>query len=271
MEGRLRDATPPRWVELAVYPVAGESRDRAAHRTIVILRDISASHRTREMREAFASIAAHELRTPVTTIYGGAQLLADVTITEGTRHDVATAIVREADRLYRLVEDLLILARSDQPLVIADEPVLLQRFLPALVANEATRSNAPIHLRVADDLAPVAGRQGYIEQVLHHLLQDAVRLSPGRETVSVHARRTGDSVEVVVADSGPTIDVAEGGEFFELFHHSARTGSDASGANLGLFVCRQLVAAMRGRIWARPGARGGMETGFSLKLAEGLD
>jgi signal transduction histidine kinase len=272
VEGRLRDVEPHRWLELAVYPVPGATRGRHADRTVVIGRDVSGSRRTRQMREAFASIVAHELRTPVTTIYGGAQLLADPTITEVTRHDAAASIAREADRLYRLVEDLLILARFDQPVVVADEPVLLQRFLPALVANEAVLATTAINVRVADDLAAVAGRQGYIEQVLHHLLLDAVRLSQGSGTVSVEARRAGDGIEVVVADSGPTVDAADAAALFELFHRSPRTVSDASGANLGLFVCRRLVEAMGGRIWARPrSGGGGMEVGFSLHVAEGQE
>jgi signal transduction histidine kinase len=269
IEARLRDATPPAWLELSVYPVPGAARGASADRTVVIARDVSALRRTREMREAFAGIVAHELRTPVTTIYGGAQLLADTAITEATRHEAALSVVREADRLYRLVEDLLVLARFDQPVVVADEPVLLQRFLPALVATEAARTGTPVDLHIPEDLAAAAGRQGYIEQVLHHLLLDALRVSPAVEAVVVDARQAGETIVVTVVDSGPTVDPAEASLLFELFHRSVRAASDASGANLGLFVCRRLVEAMGGEMLARPRPGGGMEVGFSLKVADG--
>jgi signal transduction histidine kinase len=270
VEARLRARAHGGWLEVAAYPIPA-GLGAAAARTIVVARDISSRRREGELREAFASVVSHELRTPVTTIYGGAQLLADTSISDRTRQDAATAVVEEAERLYRIIEDLLVLARFDQPIAVVDEPVLLQRFVPVLVAREAARGDIPIRLQLPADLPAVAGGQGYIEQVLRHLLLSAVRFSAPGQAVSVGARRVRNAIEVVVTDSGPAIDAAEAGEMFELFHRSARTLSGASGANLGLFVCRRLVEAMGGRIWARPRRRLGAELGFALKVAEGQD
>jgi K+-sensing histidine kinase KdpD len=270
VEARLRDVRGSTWVDVTVYPVPADLGGAEPH-SIVVIRDVTARRRTRELREAFASVVSHELRTPVTTIYGGAQLLADASISDRTRIDASRAVAQEAERLYRLVEDLLVLARFDQPLAMADEPVLLQRFLPALAAGEGDRGDVAVRLDMADDLPAVSGRQGYIEQVVRHLILSAVRFSSPSEPVTMRVRRTDGNVEVLLHDSGPAIDATEAAELFELFHRSARTVSGASGANLGLFVCHRLVEAMGGRIWARPGTSGGAEMGFSLRVAEGQD
>ena len=220
--------------------------------TLVVARDVSGVRRSSDLREAFASVVSHELRTPVTTIYGGAQLLVDPAMSEATRSEAAAAVAEEAEHLYRVVEDLVVLARYDQPLTTTDDPVLLQRFVPEVVASEASRGGIRVTVDVPAGLPAVVARGGYVEQVVRHLVTSAVRFSPRDGAVSVTARVAGEAVEVLVRDSGSSITEAEAAQVFDLFHRSARTVTDASGANMSLFVCKRLVEAMGGRIWARP-------------------
>jgi signal transduction histidine kinase len=259
---------PASWLDVAIHPMPDVGNRQPTR--ILVARDVSAMQRARVLREAFASVVSHELRTPVTTIYGGAQLMADPAISDHTRDDAAAAVATEAERLYRLVEDLVVLARFDQPITVGDDPVLLQRFVPALVADEAARSDGRVRVHMDDDLPAVIGRQGYVEQVLRHFLTNAIRLSSRTDDVLLSAEQIDGSVDVSVIDSGPTIGADESAVLFDLFHRSARTLNDSSGANISLFICRRLIEAMGGTVWARP-RDGRVDVGFSLRVARDAD
>ena len=267
---RLRNGERSRWIEVSTYPVGRDLVGSGRAQTLVVARDVSVVRRSSDLREAFASVVSHELRTPVTTIYGGAQLLVDPAMSEATRSEAAAAVAEEAEHLYRVVEDLVVLARYDQPLTTTDDPVLLQRFVPEVVASEASRGGVRVTVDVPPGLPAVVARGGYVEQVVRHLVTSAVRFSPRDGAVSVMARVAGEAVEVRVRDSGSSITETEAAQVFDLFHRSARTVTDASGANMSLFVCKRLVEAMGGRIWARPREHdAGVELGFSLQIARG--
>ena len=208
------------------------------------------------LREAFGRIVAHELRTPVTTIYGGAQLIADPSVSEETRLEAARSVAAEAERLYRTVEDLVVLARIDELTDLDDAPILLQRFLANVLRAEEPRfSSARFVADVPGDLPAVAGRQGYVEQVVRHLLVGAARLNPPNGLVRLIARARARDVEVRVVADGPPITADEARMMFDLFARLPHTAADASGANLGLFVARRIIEAMGGTIHARPTRR----------------
>ena len=98
-----------------------------------MMRDVTDARRREAIRETFVGVLSHELRTPVTTIYGGAKLLAreDSTLDDETRRGVFADIIEESERLHRLVEDVIALTRfGDMRGDIGAEPVLIQRLLP---------------------------------------------------------------------------------------------------------------------------------------------
>jgi signal transduction histidine kinase len=252
---RIAHSQPGQELRLTVHAIELSAGDGDPVR-LVVARDVSRSGESAMLRDAFARILAHELRTPITSIYGGAQLIADATISAETRHEAARTVAAEAERLYRTIEDLLVLARLDEPLDIGDSPVLLQRFLPALVHSESARfPGIRIASRIPSDLPPVRGRQGYIEQVVRHLLASAARFTPIGSTIWVRAESKADEVEVRVVDHGPPITRDEAARMFDLYSRTPRTAGDASGANLGMFVARRLVEAMGGRLGAAPSRR----------------
>ena len=128
---------PDRWIEIATYPVTvGVGLATAGEETIVVLRDVTEARRREAVRETFIGVLSHELRTPVTTIFGGAKLLAreHSTLDEETRRGIFRDIHEEAERLQRLVEDVVALNRFGEDAGdIGWEPVLLQRLLPRVV------------------------------------------------------------------------------------------------------------------------------------------
>lgn len=273
VEVRMRDK-PDKWLELQTYPVPLTGRpagqDEAEGR-IAVMRDVTAARQARAQHDAFLGILSHELRTPITTIYAGSKVLARAEpLAEHTWRELATDVSAEAEHLYRLVEDLLVLARLERDgLQMANEPVLLKHVLAGAIRLEKARwPEMRIALSGPVDLPAVAGDATYVEQVARNLLSNAAKYSPAQGEIEVRLGVEGndaDEITVRVLDRGDGFASGEVDDLFELFYRSAATAAQASGAGIGLFVCRRLVTAMGGRIWARPRPRGGAEFGFALR------
>ena len=223
----------------------------------------------RQLQEAFIGVMSHELRTPITTILAGSKLLSRSATLDDRNRDLASDIEAEADRLFRLIEDLLVLSRLERGnLALIDEPVHLVRVVERVVASEAGRwPNTTFDLPTEPQAAYlVRGDQTYIEQILRNLLANAAKYSPEGSTVSIEIDGDDREVSVRVLDQGPGVAVAEVENLFSLFYRSPTTAASAAGAGIGLFVCRRLIDAMGGHIWARLRKRGGSEFGFALAV-----
>ena len=175
-----RKADPDRWIELSTFPGASVRAPRPiGSETIVVMRDVTDARRREAIRETFVGVLSHELRTPVTTIYGGAKLLAreGSTLDEEVRRSVFEDITDEAERLHRLVEDVIALNRFGEdagdigartgpppahppardhvraePLAGRDLPAEIEAGLPTVVADPT-----------------------YVEQVVRNLLSNAAK------------------------------------------------------------------------------------------------
>jgi PAS domain S-box-containing protein len=270
-----------RWIEVSTYPVnIGVGSPPTGGETIVVMRDVTEARRREAVRETFIGILSHELRTPVTTIFGGAKLLAreSSTLDEETTRGIFRDIHDEAERLQRLVEDVVALNRfSDESGDVGAEPVLLQRLIPRVVASEEGRwPGVTFTTDVAPGLPTVTADPTYTEQVLRNLLSNAAKYGGAGSTVTVVAERGDDGAEdgaereviVRVLDDGPGFPAEETNRLFELFYRSPGTAGSASGAGIGLFVSARLIAAMGGRIWAASRGEGGAEFGFALTELE---
>ncbi len=259
---------PDRWVELSTYPVIGPGIQSEGVETIIVLRDVTDARRREAIRETFVGVLSHELRTPVTTIYGGAKLLAreGSTLDEEVRRSVFSDITDEAERLHRLVEDVVALNRfGENAGDIGAEPVLLQRVLPKVIDSEEGRwPGVTFRADIEPNLATVVADPTYVEQVFRNLLSNAAKYGGAGTTIDVIAAPGVDEVTVRILDDGPGFPAEEADRLFERFYRSPGTAAAASGAGIGLFVCARLVAAMGGRVWARPRPEGGAEFGFAL-------
>ena len=270
----LRTARDPeRWVELSTYPVvSGAILAPGADETIVMMRDVTQARRLEAVRETFIGVLSHELRTPVTTIFGGAKLLArpSSNLDEETKLGIFRDIYEEAERLQRLVEDVVALNRFGEDAGdIGWEPVLIQRLLPRVVQSEDGRwPGVTFDLDVEAGLPTVSADPTYVEQVIRNLLSNAAKYGGLDSTVSIRAEAGDGEVIVRVLDRGPGFPVEETEQLFELFYRSPGTATIAGGAGIGLFVCSRLILAMGGRIWATPRAPTGAEFGFALPELE---
>jgi signal transduction histidine kinase len=218
------------------------------------------------LQEAFVSVISHELRTPITTILAGSRILRRRVGSAPLAADLASDIESEADRLSRIVEDLLVLSRLERRnLEIAQEPVHLAHLVERVVTSESRRwPNRTFVGPGRVDVAVARGEETYVEQVLRNLLSNAAKYSPEGSTVEVAIEADGQRTTVRVLDEGPGIAREEIHKLFTLFYRSPSTAAAAAGAGIGLFVARRLVDEMGGEMWVRARDGVGSEFGFSL-------
>ena len=221
----------------------------------------------RRFQEAFIGVVSHELRTPITTILAGSRLLRRRLAEDEGAAELSGDIEVEAERLSRIVDDLLVLSRLERRhLTVGDDPVHLDHLLVRVVRSEAARwPDHTFDIPSSPSRHVVLGEETYVEQVLRNLISNAAKYSPAGTAIRITIDDAPDGeVEVRVLDQGPGIAPGEVDELFSLFYRSPSTAAAAAGAGIGLFVSRRLVSEMGGRVWARPRPGGGSEFGFSL-------
>jgi PAS domain S-box-containing protein len=240
--------------------------------TVYAFRDLTEERRVDELKSEFVATVSHELRTPLAAVYGAAMTLRrdDLTVDTSTRDDLLRVIAEQAERLSGIVNDILLASRLDT------EGFEVGRELvdPAAVARgvvEAARTHAPssttIALRAPSDLPPVAADPDRLRQVLANLLDNAVKYSPQGGLVELSLAEKGGRLRFSVTDRGIGIPPAEKERIFERFYRlDPNLTRGVGGTGLGLYICRELVRRMDGRIWveSRPGA--GSTFSFELPL-----
>jgi two-component system sensor histidine kinase KdpD len=226
---------------------------------------------TERLRNSLLSSVSHDLRTPLASITGAASTLIDneARLDPATRRDLLEALHEEADRLNRLVQNLLEMTRLEAGALVphtawhsVEEVVgaALGRFGKSLAERPvATRIPAELPLVPMDDVL--------IEQVLINLIDNAIKYTPRGTPIEVSADETAGAVVVEVADRGPGLPPGEERLIFEKFHRTDPAPS-VRGAGLGLAICQGIIQAHGGRIWAENRPGGGVALRFSLPLKD---
>jgi PAS domain S-box-containing protein len=241
---------------------------------IFAFRDISADRMVEQVKSDFVAAVSHELRTPLTSIYGFAETLLrqDIPFGEEERRTFLGYIASESERLTEIVDQLLNVARLDT----GDLHVELDRIDVGSVVSEvvgtAEGSEGLNGHRFEIDLPdePLAAQADpeKVRQVFSILVENALRYSPAGGTVTVGARRNDDRVEVRVVDEGMGIPAAEREWIFRKFYRAESAARDgAAGTGLGLFIAKELVTAMGGRIWVDSSEGQGSSFAFELPAA----
>lgn len=204
----------------------------------------------------FVSDASHELRTPVAAVSAYAQLFPQVTEHEGDLPRLMEGIEREAARMGRLVEDLLLLARLDEEHPFDLEPVELVGLAAESVETARTVGPSwPISF-AAGEPVEVMGDWGALRQVVDNLLANVRAHTPDGTQASVIVGREGGAAFVEVSDEGPGLTEQQAAVVFERFFRADPSRSrDTGGAGLGLAIVATIVRAHGGRVsaQARPG------------------
>jgi two-component system, OmpR family, sensor histidine kinase KdpD len=226
---------------------------------------------TERLRNSLLSSVSHDLRTPLASITGAASTLLDneARLDAATRRDLLEALHEEADRLNRLVQNLLEMTRLEAGALVphtawhsVEEVVgaALGRFGKSLAER-------PVTTRIPAELPLVPMDDVLIEQVLINLIDNAIKYTPPGSPIEVSAEEVGGTVMVEVADRGPGLPPGEERLIFEKFHRTDPAPS-VRGAGLGLAICQGIIQAHGGRIWAENRAGGGVALRFSLALKD---
>jgi two-component system sensor histidine kinase KdpD len=229
--------------------------------------DTEAARRAAVAKTAVLHAISHDLRSPLTAISAaGGALRAE--LSPDDRRELIGVIEGEADRLARLVDDLLDLSRIQAGAVHPRQDWCdLRDIVERAVAQVQDRHGArPVAVLLPDDLPLVRADAAQLERVFSNLIENAVKFSPPDTAVAVRGGRAGGSVTVRVVDQGPGIPRRDRHQLFEPFFRGA--GDRAAGAGLGLAICRGFVEANGGRIVLQGDAGTGTSFAVSFPLVE---
>jgi PAS domain S-box-containing protein len=269
--GRANQAFPlsvrddERWLSASAVSFSGG--------TVFAFRDITEQYAIEQLRSDFVSTVSHELRTPLAAIYGAALTLQrdDVRLEDSQRSGLLDVISSEADRLARIVNDILWASRLDS----GQMGITIERCdaeaLTAQVAD-ALRAHAPtgivLGVEAEAGLPAVAADPDKLRQVLTNLIDNAVKYSPDGGHVHIRVARVGNRIRFRVRDEGLGIPTAEQARIFEKFFRlDPQLTRGVGGTGLGLYICRELVERMHGRIGVDSDGRKGSSFWVELPVA----
>ena len=251
-EERPRPVTLPIDVdgrELWLSFVAVRTRDGVVY----AFRDLTFERQFEKSKYEFVATVSHELRTPMTAVLGAANTLlrGDVELPPETQRQLLEMIATQAARLSEVTESVLLAGRLDRGEVGVEK---IRVDVDAVVNQtvEAIEANLPPSVRIERHLgAPGAGLgdANRLQQVLINLLDNAAKYSPDGGTVAVRTSRVDARIRIEVADEGAGIDAAAGERIFEKFYRGDSSNRLVpGGTGLGLYICRELLDRMGGRI-----------------------
>ncbi|HEY7379474.1 MAG TPA: sensor histidine kinase KdpD [Steroidobacteraceae bacterium] len=222
------------------------------------------------LRTSLLSSVSHDLRTPLATINGAASSLLEAsgTIPEATRRELVRSIIDESQRMNRLIGNLLDMIRLDSgSLQVHKEWQSLEEIVGvALIRLEERLRGRRVTVALPADLPLVPLDEILIEQVFANLLENAARYTPAGTPIEVSAATIDGGVRVDVADRGPGIPRGDEERIFDKFHRGPQE-SASGGVGLGLTICRGIITAHGGRIWAENRPGGGTLFRFTLPLS----
>lgn len=226
--------------------------------------------RTDALRAALLSSVSHDLRTPLTSIKAAASSLLqdDVQWDEEARRSFTLAIEREAERLNRLVENLLDISRIESGALHPEkEWYPIEELLHDVLSRMQRRlEGRQVVIEVPDDLPPVELDYLMIDQVVTNLLENAMRYTPACSPIEIAVSAAEKEMVVALADRGPGIPPRDQERIFDKFYRVLGHMRETGGTGVGLAVCRGLIEAHGGRIWATNRPDGGALFRFTLPL-----
>jgi len=223
------------------------------------------------LRNVLLSSVSHDLRTPLAAIAGSAGALLKGEAGGGPmRTDLVRTIAEEAERLNRMIGNLLQVTRLESGAVKLERELqpIDEALGAALSRLEPLLADRDVKIDLPGSLPPVAIDGLLIEQVFGNLFENVAKHTPPGTPIEVSCRREDAWLVVEVADSGPGLAFGEEDRVFEKFY-SHQTETSSAGSGLGLTICRGIIAAHGGTIWAANRPRGGVAFRFRLPLHEG--
>jgi signal transduction histidine kinase len=259
----------PRLIAARFFPARNNNGQMIGQE--ILVRDVTEERKADAMKSQLLSTVSHELRTPLASIKGFASTLLrqDVKWDERTQRDFLRIIEEEADRLTEIIDNLLDISQIEAGALRVDKaPTQLRTLIREVVDEMRMRTEA--HWFVVDlpsDLPLVMADSRRIRQVLHNLIENAVKYSTGGQ-VTVACEVEGEQVTTSVSDQGEGIPPEFLDRVFDRFFQvNGGSTRRVGGSGLGLSISRGIIAAHGGRIWAESTVGQGSSFRFTLPIA----
>lgn len=224
---------------------------------------------TDQVRNALLQSVSHDLRTPLIAIMGSASSLTEMgkELDKRAIHKLADAIYFESEQLNRLINNLLQITYLDGDAVKLEKILCSLKDTIEVVLKALSREigNKPIEIILPDDLPQIPLDKILIEQVFENLIDNAIKFTPCDSVIEITADLQNDCVVVYIKDHGPGITSDEVDRLFEKFYRGRMLTSER-GLGLGLAICRSIIVAHGGAIWAENRKDGGAMFCFTLPL-----
>jgi two-component system sensor histidine kinase KdpD len=224
---------------------------------------------TEEMRSSLLSAVSHDLRTPLSSITGAASTLRSQgdLLEPGVREELLESIADEADRLGRLVSNLLDMTRLESGVELRRDLYPLEEIVgSALHRMEHQLHHRTVTTDLPDSLPLLYADDVLMGQVVVNLVENAIKYTPAGTAIEIAAEAAADAVVLDVRDRGPGFAPGDERRIFDKFYRGKSDG--VRGVGLGLAICRAIVEAHRGSIEAFNRAGGGAVFRIRLPLAE---
>ena len=255
-----------RWV------LASMNQSNTAKQYILVVHDITQLRKLDSMRRDFISNVSHELRTPVSVIMANSEtLLSGALDNKADAKNFSKAILHNAERLSEMVSDLIDLSRIEYgELKLEFEKVNInQSILKALDAIKGLAAKKEISLNFDEyDNEFIRVDINAIDRILINLLDNAIKYSPNKSSVSITIEDKNSHIEINVTDSGKGIDDSDKVRIFGRFYRTAQArASDKTGSGLGLAIVKNLVHSLDGDVGVRNSNSGGSNFWFTVPKA----
>jgi two-component system sensor histidine kinase GlrK len=206
-----------------------------------------------EQKNRFLRQVSHELKTPLTALREGAELLSDETVGKLTaeQREIAEILRHNSVQLQKLIEDLLSFGASQFRKVTVDlEPVEIRSIVQRVASDQALAARARgLTLQVAAEDIMLPADPEKLRVVLDNLVSNAIKFSPPGDLVKLAARRDGNALELNVIDRGPGVPASERARIFDPFYQGRHAGAGpVSGTGIGLSVVKEYVFAHGGSV-----------------------
>lgn len=235
-----------------------------------VIDNIASMKNLGEMKANFLAMASHELRTPLANIALGTGLLRgwEARLAAPERQRILTSVTNGVDHMTRLVENLLVSSKLQQPqLAVTPEVSNLQHLLDAAISHLPDPDRPRIRRRFVSEIPLATLDKSLFQHIAHNLLSNACKYSPADTPVELEVAATDGAISVSVRDSGIGLPPDQIERVFDGFFRGRNVGS-VSGTGLGLFIVRQCVELLGGRIGCRNRPTGGAEFEVTVPLPD---
>ena len=238
----------PKYVEIAACPLRDANGNIVA--CVEVVRDVTEQRKLEKSREEAFSAVSHEMRTPLTAVLGFAQYMRDNTTSAAEQQEYLGLILKEGERLKRLIDNLLSLQRLRAGFGLLNrDPVLVYPLLYEVAEHfRAPQYNHRIGIDCPADLPPVLGEVLKLQEAVTNLLDNAIKYSPQGSSIVMGAKHDGERVLIWVRDEGPGIPPSEKERIFERFYRLEGPNRSV-GTGLGLALVEEIAHAHCGKAW----------------------